>query len=364
MDIRCISTKGNYYEVGFQHGKLMASEIKKNFQYYMSTWLSGSEKSERKILDRAMEYIPHIMDVNPGLVEEIKGVAAGAGLSMDQVTALNTRWELNYAYLPDMADSASGGCTAFALTPESSNDGNTYVGQNWDYKPPLQGQCLAMKIEITNNPIVYLFTEAGIIGHKGFNSKGIGIGVNFIKLKRDSSDVGVPFLIKARTVLEHATLDECLAFLHSHPGPNSGNMLIGSKEGKAVDVECNPSGIRLLKPQEGVLVHSNHFQELEKDDVDIGCKLLPDTFCRTARLYAHFHDKNYQRTEDKIEEGLRDHSGFPNSICRHEDKSVPPATRWQTLLSFYANLDTGKVKFAAGPPCQTVFKNPQFGEEN
>jgi isopenicillin-N N-acyltransferase-like protein len=360
MDIRCIQVKGSAYDVGFEHGKAMAAEIKKNYHYYMSMWLSGPEKSERALLDKASAFLPYIEGLNPAFIEEMKGVADGADLPLKQIAALNARWELNYTYLPDMLAEAAGGCTAFALTPENTGTKDTYVGQNWDYKPPLQGQCLAITIEIPNRPAVFLITEAGIIGHKGFSSSGIGIGVNFIKLGRDAAALGVPFLIKARHVLEQGSLDNCVAFLKATPSPNSGNMLIASAEGKALDVECSPGGMRVLRPQEGVLVHSNHFQELNKDDTDIGSLLLPDTFGRTARLYAHFHDAAGHVGEEKIEEGLRDHTGLPNSVCRHEDGNKPPAERWQTLVSFYANLNTRTIRYTGGPPCQSEYYRKQL----
>ena len=356
MDIRIIHVKGDSYEVGSQHGKAVAAEINKNYQYYMSTWLSGKEKSEKNILARAMKFLPYIEEVNPEYGKELRGVADGAGLPLEKILALNARWELNYSYLPDMNAEPDGGCTAFALTPEASKDGHTYVGQNWDYKPPLQGQCLAIIIEIPNRPKVFLITEAGIIGHKGFSSSGIGIGVNFIKLKRDAEGLGVPFLIKSRHVLEQKSIDACINFMASHPGPNSGNMLIAGREGTAVDIECNPAGIRILKPQQGVLAHSNHFQTLSKDDVDIGCQLLPDTFSRTARLYANFHDASPKSADARIEEGLHDHTGYPNSICRHEDTNVPVALRWQTLVSFHVDLTTGTIHYTAGPPCQSEYQ--------
>lgn len=355
MDIRSIHVEGDSYKAGFQHGKAAAAEIARNFQYYMSTWLSGKGKSERGILDRAVRFLPFIEELNPEYVKELRGVADGAGVPIDMVLALNSRWELNYSYLPDMNSDADGGCTAFALTSEASKDGHTYVGQNWDYKPPLQGQCIALSVKIPGRPKVFMFTEAGIIGHKGFSSTGIGLGVNFIKLKRDAEGLGVPFLIKARHVLEQTSLDSCVAFLAAHNGPNSGNMLIASREGGALDIESNPTGLRILKPQQGVLVHSNHFQLLGKDDVDIGSQLLPDTFSRTARLSAHFHDGNQGSDLTRIEEGLRDHTGFPNSICRHENIDVPEALRWQTLVSFFVDLTTGTVHFTGGPPCKSIY---------
>jgi isopenicillin-N N-acyltransferase-like protein len=359
MNIKHLCASGNSYEVGFQHGKAAAPDIKKNYQYYMATWLSCSGSTEVEILEKAMGFLPHICALDAELVKELEGIATGAELKLSQIVALNSRWELNYAYLPDMNYEADGGCTAFALIPETTVDGHTYVGQNWDYKPPLQGQCLLLKIDIPGRPLVTLITEAGIIGHKGVSSTGIGIGLNFIKMKRDKSSLGVPFLIKARHILELPNLDSCIRFMKNNPGPNSGNMLIASREGLAVDAECNPTGMNLLEAVEGVLVHSNHFQKLDAADEDIGCRLLPDTYSRTQQLYRHFHAYGAGNTAQTIEAGLRDHSGYPNSICRHEDETLSADRRWQTLVSFYVDLDTGRLRYNAGPPCLSDYSTTE-----
>jgi len=246
MKIRTLHVRGNSYEVGFQHGQAAAPEVKKNYEYYMSSWLTYSGTSEEEILNVAMDFIPHIQTLDADLVREMEGVAAGAQLRLSQIVALNARWELNYRFLPDMNYSLDGGCTAFALAPEATSDGHTYVGQNWDYKPPLQEQCLILTIEIPGRPVLTLLTEAGIIGHKGINANGIGVGVNFIKLKRDKGAFGIPFLLKARHVLELSDINACLGFMKDNPGPTSGNMMIASREGTIVDLECTPSGMTLL----------------------------------------------------------------------------------------------------------------------
>ena len=356
MSLKFLSVSGEPFNVGYQHGSGAAQEIKSNYRYYMTTWQSYSGAGEKEILDKAMTFLPFINTLGKNLVEELKGVAAGSGLGFPEIVALNCRWELNYAYLPDMNNGADGGCTAFALTPEVTENGHTYVGQNWDYKPPLQEQCLLLQIHQPDRPSVFLITEAGIIGHKGFSSSGIGLGVNFIKLSADSYTPGIPFLLKARYVLEQPTLEAGLRFLREHPGPNSGNMLLASKEGLAVDIECNPWGMNAIHPTKGILVHSNHFQVLPDKGEDIGCLLLPDTFKRTERFTRHLNESRTKTTGEAIEIGVRDHAGFPNSVCRHQDTSLPIEKRWETLVSFYADLTTGSLAYTAGPPCLSTFQ--------
>jgi isopenicillin-N N-acyltransferase like protein len=357
MSLKFLNVSGDSFNVGYQHGSGATQEIKANYRYYMTMWRSNSGATEKEILDRATTFVPFIKTLSTNYIDELRGVAAGSGLSFEQIVALNCRWEMNYAYLPDMVVEADVGCTAFALTPEITKDGHTYVGQNWDYKPPLQEQCLVLCIEQPGRPSVILITEAGIIGHKGFSSSGIGLGVNFIKLVEDSYAPGIPFLLKARYLLEQPNIDDCLRFLETHPGPNSGNVLLASKEGLAVDVECSPKGMNTIKPVEGVLVHSNHFQVLSSNDKDIGCLLFPDSFRRMEQLAGHLHGCRTKTTSEAIEIGLRDHAGFPNSVCRHQDASLPMVRRWETLVSFYVDLDTGLLKFASGPPCLSTFQS-------
>jgi isopenicillin-N N-acyltransferase-like protein len=357
MSLKILKVSGDPFSIGYQHGSGAMPEIVLNYRYYMTTWLSNSGATEKEILERAMAFLPFIHAMDEKLIEELKGVAAGSGLEFPQIVALNCRWELNYAYLPDMNDEASGGCTAFAMTPEATRNGHTYVGQNWDYKPPLQEQCLLLHISQPNRPSIILITEAGIIGHKGFSTSGIGLGVNFIKLATDSYKPGIPFFLKARHLLELPTLDACIRFLEANPGPNSGNMLIASKEGLAVDIECNPEGMNVVHPDNGILVHSNHFQVLPDKGKDLGCLLFPDSFARTEQLARRLKESRARATGEAIEVGLRDHAGYPNSVCRHHDESLPMERRWETLVSFYADLDRGILFYTAGPPCLSTFKS-------
>jgi isopenicillin-N N-acyltransferase-like protein len=352
MAVKFLKLSGSSFDIGYQHGAGARQEIQSAYEYYMTFWSTGSSSSEKTILHTAMSFLPFL---DQRLLEELEGVAAGSELELAKIIALNCRWELNYAYMPDMQGWLGAGCTAFALTPEITRNHHTYLGQNWDYKLPLQEQCIILSIQQENRPSLILITEAGIIGHKGFSSSGIAIAVNFIRLTKDTSRPGTPFLMKMRQILEQPTLDECIRFLERNPGPNSGNVLIACRDGRAVDAELNPQSMSVIHPDKGILVHSNHFQRPPKGEKDVGCTALPDTFARTKQLYWHLSHCRANSDAEAIEIGLRDHAGFPDSICRHQNTSIPPENHWETLLSFYFDINAQELKLTIGPPCHSSY---------
>ena len=74
-----------------------------------------------EVCKTAAKFLPSLQDSVPGYVEEIKGVAQGAGVEMESILALNVRTEIAYGMFKD-------GCTAF-----SWKDGRkSFLAQNWD----------------------------------------------------------------------------------------------------------------------------------------------------------------------------------------------------------------------------------------
>lgn len=69
----------------------------------------------------AAKFLPFLQDSVPWYVEEIKGVAKGAGVDVDSILAINVRTEIAYGMFND-------GCTAL-----SWKDGEkSFLAQNWD----------------------------------------------------------------------------------------------------------------------------------------------------------------------------------------------------------------------------------------
>jgi isopenicillin-N N-acyltransferase-like protein len=361
MTIPVIKISGGPFDLGYAHGEKAKEAIKKNFEFYLGFWNYWSGVKRQELLKEAQKFIPYIEKLDPELIEELKGVAQGAEMGFEEIIALNSRYEVSYAYIPTAPTKiAWEGCTAYALRPEATKSHHTIVGQNWDFRPGLKDSCLILHIQQVKKPDIIMHTEAGIIGHKGFNSKGIGVCFNVIKSEKDIFRPGLPLWIKARGILNSESLPDCVRMLMTFEGPNSANMVIAHRDGEAIDVECTPNDNFFLFPEKGILTHTNHFRSPDLRCKDTGKIMLPDTVIRNQRAFRLFEDRREALNSDSIKEVMTDHFGKPNSICRHRDERLNPNEQWETLTSMIMDLTEGKLLYTNGPPCLNPYKSIGF----
>lgn len=361
--IPIISISGTPFELGYQHGNQAKEAIRGNILSYLDLWKYFGNVERNQILRDAQTFIPYIKMFDPELLEELRGIAEGSESQLEEVTALNCRWEMTYAYM-SCAQRHQDGCTAYALTPESTRNRHTFIGQNWDYKPTCKNSCIILKIHQNCKPDIISHTEAGILGQKGFNSKGIGVCINYIRCDKDVFHASVPVWIKVRGILNSANFPDCLKLLLNFTGSNSVNMIIAHRDGEAIDIESTPDDAFFLYPNHGILTHTNHFLSSGVGAKDTGRTLLPDTMIRNHRSFQLLRDKRENLQDDVIKDVLRDHFGYPSSICRHQDDSVHPYEQWETLTSIIIDLTDGKMLYTNGPPCSNPYEIITMGDKS
>lgn len=358
-----IIVSGEPYELGFQHGKQAKEAVQKNIYFYFDLWKYFAGVERDQVLVDAQRFIPFIEKLDPEFLEELKGVAEGSETHFEEIVALNCRWELNYAYMPPpSAGVPPEGCTAFALTPEATENQHTFVGQNWDYKPALENSLVLLRITREQKPDIIMHTEAGIIGQKGFNSAGIGVCLNYLRCEKDTFKPGFPLWLKIRKILSCESLPECMEIIMNFEQTNSANIVIAHRDGEAIDIECMPTDTLFLYPEQGILTHANHFQSLNFRGEDTGKRLTPSTVIRSHRLSRLFRNRKGDLHYDTIKNLLKDHFGHPDSICRHRDERLHPNEQWETLTSMIIDLTEGKMLYTAGPPCSHAYETISMGE--
>ena len=78
-------------------------------------------------------------------------MAKGADLSLEEIIALNARYEINLA-LGIVSQRGSGGCTSVAALPQVTKDGHTILGQNWDWLPRFQESNVILEVVQDGKP--------------------------------------------------------------------------------------------------------------------------------------------------------------------------------------------------------------------
>ncbi|WP_306061297.1 C45 family autoproteolytic acyltransferase/hydolase [Natronococcus wangiae] len=356
--LRGLELAGTPYERGVTHGEEFAEEIKTNVDIYLDVFeYKGTD--EDTVYEQAEEFVPLIEEENEEYAEEMKGVAEGSGLSLEDITVLNARYEVMYSAFKEAADEIEEGnpdaCTAFATQPEITSNGHTYLGQNWDWMPGLE--TFVMDIRRDDKPNMVAMTEAGIVGGKiGVNEHGLGMTLNGLVTAKDGENpFRKPYHVRFREVLDAERMDTALAPLITKDRACSGNVIVAHAEGEMVNLEISPEEANYLYPEDHLLTHANHVEDRSTMNSEFE-KLIPDTLCRAPRLKRLLSKHNGEIDVDILMDSLRDHFGHPNSICRHPNEEDPELDQLQTNGSYIMDLTERRLLGTAGPPCEREYK--------
>ena len=245
-----ISVKGKPFDCGQQYGSQAQKIIQKNVAVYFDMWRTLWGASKKEILRRSHALVPVIGGYDADILEELEGLAKGAGLSLDEIIAINARYEVNFA-LGIASLCQGGGCTSVSSLPQVTRDGHTLIGQNWDWLPRFQEFNVILKVEQPGKPSVVTQPEAGVLAHRGMNSIGIGACFNGLASSRDTFGATVPCLLIMRQILNSESFSQALQAVLKAKTTVSGNFLIAHSDGEAIDLEVSPLDVGFLYPDGG-----------------------------------------------------------------------------------------------------------------
>jgi isopenicillin-N N-acyltransferase like protein len=361
-----IRLTGGSNEQGQQHGRMAKERIARNVDIYRRKIRDWSGVTEDELRRRSEAYHRVIERASPQYTAAMEGIAAGSGEDLLDIVAINVRYELLYSEFARVgmetpaARSTPGGCTSFAIRPERSANRHMLLGQNWDWIPEIQG--ILVRAETSQMPYL-AFTEAGIAGAKiGLNAAKLGLAVNGLVSNRDLwSHLRTPFHVRCWEILASRTLEDAKASVVESERSCSANFLIAQagNQGGVVDIEAAPERSCQLTPQDGRLVHTNHF--LDPEALGISQPLAgdrPSTYRRRERATSMLgtSGKDGRTSIDDLMELLRDHDGGQLSICRHQDPDRPAHDRYETVVSVVMDLDDRVMFVASGPPCTSEYE--------
>src|SRR5579871_6602234 len=110
--IPVLLVEGSPRERGRQHGELAHDQIGLSVERYMKRFQHFAGLTPDEARRRAAEFAPVIAEYDHEILEEIEGVAEGAGFGRDDLLAVNCRSEVMFGTAPQTE------CTSFALQPD------------------------------------------------------------------------------------------------------------------------------------------------------------------------------------------------------------------------------------------------------
>ncbi len=367
LKLPVLNLKGSPYQIGYKHGKKARPEIEHNLEVYFHRFSSETELPHDVAINRASKFLEVIDKASPEYAETMKGVAAGSGQEILDITALNVRYELMYSQFSKIGLKPmpkTFGCTAFAALPTAVENGHLMMAQNWDWIPEVKG--LFLKVRHENGPDVLAFTEAGVVGGKvGLNSEGVGLLINGIVSSKDNwARLKKPFHVRCWEILRSKTLRRAVKVIADGERNCSANFILGQQKakgsGKVVDIESAPDAVCEIGPDRGAVGHTNHFS----DPKILGVKQVVDeerlsTIQRYRRIQKLLNEtvrKGHKLDLAEAQSMLRDHHGEPESICRHNNLKLPEYQRYETVVSVVMDLYSKRLWATIGSPCSTEYQ--------
>ncbi|HWK45079.1 MAG TPA: C45 family peptidase [Stellaceae bacterium] len=324
-----IEVSGAPFERGVQYGKAAADRVRKGVAHYTAQ-LALLSLDRSAIAGLVHDYLPVIEAFDASYIDEMRGIAEGAGLSFDEVVLLNARTEiLKLGERPDLrrrlAETTDpDGCTGVVALPEATAAKRLIHAQNWDWKVDCVETAVVLRIRRDDGPDILTFTEAGGLARSGFNTAGIAITANYLESDRDYRQIGVPLALIRRKVLEQQHLALALRAVYATGKSAANNMIVSHRDGIAIDFECAPDETFQVHPERGLLVHANHWQSpvaLGKLR-DTGVANTPCSLYRDLRVRGLLAPEIGNLTAASVKAALFDDFGSPWSVCRPPRKSL------------------------------------------
>ena len=162
---------GTPRERGLAYGKHFKDAIREFLDREIYQAFIGQPSSKEEMLQYAAACGKVAQEVCPMIAEECDGIAAGAGLTPNEVILLSLHEELYHRSALPM----HGHCTAVAISPSDSGDGHTYVSQTWDWMTRVAGKSSVVDWQRNEGPSVLAYGYPGLPMGAGMNSQGIAL---------------------------------------------------------------------------------------------------------------------------------------------------------------------------------------------
>jgi isopenicillin-N N-acyltransferase-like protein len=347
--LKVIEVSGSHYEMGFQYGTACPG-IRKILDGVCQMF-GGTDEARAIIQKYVPMYLPAVEKYAPEIVEEMKGIASGANVELEDILLINIMYEIS---MP----SIMGGCTAFAAAGEATADGEVIAGQNFDAVDHGEESIIILKMNPAQGPRILSMAPIGSLGLIGFNSAGLSFNLNLLKNKDALTPTGgVPTHIILRKLFMCENIGQAITMIGSAEGRAAKNYLLTDEKGDIIDVETTKDDLDIQYPERGMLTHANHFKADRFKNDDLAYLFVPDAYVRSYRLF-HLMERHHGKlTVDILKQLLQDHNNYPNAICRHSDLKSPleMARLTKTLVSIITCPKERKAYMSVGNPCENEY---------
>jgi isopenicillin-N N-acyltransferase-like protein len=358
--IPVLDLAGTPAHLGAAHGEAQRERIREYTERFTNWVLSSSslKLSEAELWARWAPQVAVNQREAPDLIEEMRGIARGAGVPFERIFLLNSLLDLGSFRYFDLAQ-AFAGCSTFAVVSEPGT-GKTLVGQTYDMPEFHQDYLALLRLKPAQGPRQLVFTFAGIVGAAGLNEEGIAVNINYLSPR----DVGLGRLhsIVVRQVLASSQLADALTPVAVPPRAGGAHFLIADRDGNVVSIETTSRRFSVAYPEGNAIGHTNHYLASELKEIEyIRGGSIGSSLARYTALRRFFQERGDNLTTAALMELTRNHTAYPRSICTHGASFEPAGGRTRTVAALVQVPGDGVMHVTCGCACESSYHAVTLG---
>jgi predicted choloylglycine hydrolase len=341
-----LDVSGEPYAIGVAVGKRFGTEIRAVFERRRG-WFDGLARFAANdgratfaaIVEAARKHVPEV-------VEEVRGMADGARVPLDDLLVLNARCELEAAQL---TPAGCPGCSTIVVATGEK----LLVAHNEDGDVAWRDLMFLVRVLPPSGVRFLALCYAGLVpgNAPAINDRGVAFVTNYIGTT--AWRPGIPRYFLDRKALEARNPDEAVErVLHAERGYGFHHVFAAMSHGRprAVAVEATPSRAQ-VREISGVYVHTNH---LVLDELAGEAQVESYVRRSSQPRYATLTEALGRVAEptalplDELVRLLSSHEGAPYSPCRHPADTV----RGLTVACAAFDVPRRRMRLYAGNPCE------------
>ena len=347
--IPLIDLNGSHYQMGCQYGEACRDQVRhsvENARALLDDAFETLQLTWEAALIQSRKYIPFAEERFPQYVEELHGIASGAGVEFDHVAMVNAM----EAVTTDALHLTK--CTSLAVAQERSANGHVLVAHNEDWLPEDEPDLVIVRAHPDDEPPFIAMTYGSLLPTIGFNADGIAQCCDSVY--PGDSRIGSPRVIVSRAVLSARTPGEAVRCTLSPQRAAGYNHLIVHESGEMYNVEVSARRFAVLPGENGLIAHTNHYlnplmMEIESEPDELVATRV--RYFRALRLL----NLTPQHSLETLQVIQRDHVNRPDSICNHAVHEIDPMDREKTITALLFDLTERRLLACWGNPCENQY---------
>jgi hypothetical protein len=232
---------GSAHDRGVKYGTEFSQAIREFYEAEILKPFVGKPASKDEMLAYAAACGAVIRAECPMIAQELEGMAAGSGLSFSEIVLIHLHEELYHRRPLPMP----GHCTAVAVGPGETGDGNTLVGQTWDWMQSVAGKSAVLEWQRDDGASVLAYGFPGMPFGAGVSSQGIALCWTSAALGETgkSPRVGLPSYALIAHLLSQPDLESVMRAARRDRHAGWFTFVMADGKGNLLNIEGSPSGV-------------------------------------------------------------------------------------------------------------------------